>query len=97
MAESGRRCPGDALCACPRARCEHRLEHRSRSKAPLLSPRELQVLWLGAQGLSVGEIAEQLSIRPATVKTHFERAYLKLGAHDRAAAVASAFRLGLIR
>ncbi|MEA2285186.1 MAG: two-component system, NarL family, nitrate/nitrite response regulator NarL, partial [Solirubrobacteraceae bacterium] len=41
-------------------------------------------------------IAEQLFLSPATVKTHFEHIYEKLGVGDRAAAVAQALRTGLI-
>src|SRR5437763_2190002 len=61
-----------------------------------LSSRELQVLQLAAQGLSGPVIAERLVISPATVKTHFEHIYEKLGVTDRAAAVAEAMRQGLI-
>jgi PAS domain S-box-containing protein len=61
-----------------------------------LSARELEVLQLAAQGLSGPVIAERLIISPATVKTHFEHIYEKLGVTDRAAAVAEAMRQGLI-
>ena len=65
-------------------------------KAPRLSPRELEVLNLAAQGLSGPRIAEVLAIAPATIKTHFTHIYSKLDVTDRAAAVARALRLGLI-
>jgi DNA-binding CsgD family transcriptional regulator len=61
-----------------------------------LSPREREVLQMAARGIPSGEIAERLGLSPATVKSHFENAYLKLGARNRAAAVAKAMRLGLI-
>jgi PAS domain S-box-containing protein len=61
-----------------------------------LSARELEVLQLAAHGLSGPMIAEQLVIAPATVKTHFEHIYEKLGVTDRTAAVAEAMRQGLI-
>jgi PAS domain S-box-containing protein len=61
-----------------------------------LSARELEVLQLAAHGLSGPMIAEQLVIGPATVKTHFEHIYEKLGVTDRTAAVAEAMRQGLI-
>jgi DNA-binding CsgD family transcriptional regulator len=61
-----------------------------------LSGREREVLTLAAQGMSGRKIAEQLSISPATVKTHFERACAKLGVAGRTAAVAHALRTGLI-
>jgi DNA-binding CsgD family transcriptional regulator len=70
--------------------------HRGDLVAPLLTPRELQVLQLAARAVSAAEIAEELNISPATVKRHFEDAYARLGVSDRAAAVAQAMRHGLI-
>jgi PAS domain S-box-containing protein len=61
-----------------------------------LTPRERQVLQLAAYGLSGREIAAQLVVSPSTIKTHFNHIYEKLGVADRAAAVATALRLGLI-
>jgi len=61
-----------------------------------LTARELEVLALAAHGLTRGKIAERLSISSATVKTHFEHIYTKLGVSDRVAAVAHALRAGLI-
>jgi DNA-binding NarL/FixJ family response regulator len=61
-----------------------------------LTPRELQVLELAAEGNNGPMIAEQLVLSAATVRTHFENIYAKLGVRDRAAAVAKAMRLGLI-
>lgn len=71
------------------------LERRQAPEAPL-SGREIEVLQLAADGLGVEAIASRLILSPATVKTHFQRAYGKLDVRDRAAAVASAMRLGLI-
>jgi len=65
------------------------------SPAPL-SEREIEVLRLAAEGLSGPGIAERLVLSPATVKTHFEHIYEKLGVGDRAAAVAHALRTGMI-
>jgi PAS domain S-box-containing protein len=62
-----------------------------------LTPRELEVLGLAANGLIGPKIADELVLSPATVRTHFENIYRKLNAPDRAAAVAKAMRLGLIR
>jgi ATP/maltotriose-dependent transcriptional regulator MalT len=64
---------------------------------PDLSSREREVLQLAADGMGLGEIAQSLAIAPGTVRTHFGRTYAKLGVRDRAAAVAQAFRLGLIK
>lgn len=62
-----------------------------------LTIREREVLQLAAEGVAGPGIAERLVLSPATVKTHFEHIYGKLGVHDRAGAVARAMRLGLIR
>jgi PAS domain S-box-containing protein len=63
----------------------------------LLTPRELQVLQLAADGLNGPLIAEQLVVSTSTVRSHFRNIYEKLEVPDRAAAVARAMRLGLIR
>jgi DNA-binding CsgD family transcriptional regulator len=62
----------------------------------LLSPREQEVIQLAAEGMTGRQIAAHLVLSPATIKTHFEHAYEKLGVSDRAAAVARALRAGLI-
>lgn len=64
--------------------------------ASRLTPRELQVLELAAEGCSGPMIARQLWISAATVRTHFAHIYEKLNVNDRAGAVAKAMRLGLI-
>ena len=61
-----------------------------------LSPRELEVLQLVAEGRSAPEIGELLFVSAGTVKTHLKNIYGKLGARDRASAVAEALRRGLI-
>jgi ATP/maltotriose-dependent transcriptional regulator MalT len=61
-----------------------------------LSPRELEVLRLAADGRSGPEIARQLAVSPSTIKTHFEHIYEKLGVGERAGAVAYALRTGII-
>jgi two-component system nitrate/nitrite response regulator NarL len=63
---------------------------------PALSPREREVLAFIAEGLSGPDIARRLHLSPATVKTHLQTLYEKLGVSDRAAAVARAMRLGLL-
>jgi two-component system nitrate/nitrite response regulator NarL len=67
------------------------------SAAHGLSNRELEVLGLAAEGNTGPQIAARLSLSPATVKTHFENVYQKLGVSGRAAAVARALRTGLIQ
>jgi DNA-binding CsgD family transcriptional regulator len=61
-----------------------------------LSRREIEVLALASEGHSAAMIANELTLSPATVRTHFENIYAKLGVRDRAAAVARAMRMGLI-
>ncbi|MCW3015511.1 MAG: narL, partial [Solirubrobacterales bacterium] len=61
-----------------------------------LTPREADVLTLVSHGLTSPEIAEQLVVTTGTVRTHLENVYAKLGVGDRAAAVATALRHGLI-
>ncbi|HEY1480925.1 MAG TPA: LuxR C-terminal-related transcriptional regulator, partial [Gaiellales bacterium] len=71
--------------------------HRVDLGPPLLSPRELEVLTLAADGLSGPDIARRLFLAPSTVKTHFEKIYDKLGVGDRSAAVAYGLRFGLFK
>jgi two-component system nitrate/nitrite response regulator NarL len=73
-------------------------EIRARAEAPgrLLSEREMEVLRLTADGCSAPEIGRQLYLSAATVKTHLQRIYEKLGVTDRASAVAEGMRRGLL-
>ncbi|RPF36392.1 response regulator transcription factor [Streptomyces sp. TLI_185] len=61
-----------------------------------LSTREREVLALVARGTSNREIARELFISEATVKTHLTHLYAKLGVNDRAAAVATAYQRGIL-
>ena len=61
---------------------------------PSLTERELQVLRGMADGKSNAEIGRELFVSEDTVKTHARRLFRKLGARDRAHAVASGFRAG---
>jgi DNA-binding CsgD family transcriptional regulator len=61
-----------------------------------LTPRELEVLRLAADGLAGPQIASALQLSGATIKTHLANAYAKLGVSNRGAAVALALREGLI-
>jgi ATP/maltotriose-dependent transcriptional regulator MalT len=61
-----------------------------------ITARECEILQLVALGYSNADVAQELLVSPATVKTHLENVYKKLGVRDRAAAVAHALRAGLI-
>jgi DNA-binding NarL/FixJ family response regulator len=60
-----------------------------------LSPRELEVLRLVADGATNQVAARRLLVSETTIKTHLLHIYTKLGVRDRAAAVAVAFKRGL--
>jgi DNA-binding NarL/FixJ family response regulator len=67
-----------------------------RVDSPPLSKREKEILQKVAYGATTKEVAHDLGISPHTVKTHLERIFEKLGANDRAQAVAIAIRGGLV-
>jgi len=64
--------------------------------APLLTPRELEVLRAVGDGLSNKEVARRFGISAHTVKFHLEAVFAKLNASTRAEAVAKGLRRGLI-
>ncbi|MDQ1128704.1 response regulator transcription factor [Microbacterium sp. SORGH_AS_0888] len=74
-----------------------RLLARIRSPRPALTPRELDVLVLAAEGLGNAAIAERLFLSEATVKSHLAHVYDKLGVASRSAAVAAARTAGMLR
>jgi DNA-binding NarL/FixJ family response regulator len=63
----------------------------------VLTDRELEVLTMVARGMSNAEIAEELSISPATAKTHVAHLLTKLDARDRIQLVIMAYQSGLVR
>jgi DNA-binding CsgD family transcriptional regulator len=73
-----------------------REEDGVRIRRPALTERELQVLRGMADGKSNAEIGRDLFVSEDTVKTHARRLFRKLGARDRAHAVAAGFRTGLV-
>jgi len=72
------------------------MRRRMTPSGPQLSPREREVLQLLADGLAVAQIARRLYISESTAKTHISKLYEKLGAGNRAQALMTAMRLGLI-
>jgi len=71
---------------------------RQRAPGPVtLSARERELLELAAEGITSAEIAKRLYLSPNTVKTYWQRLYEKLGASDRASAIAEAIRRGLLK
>jgi DNA-binding NarL/FixJ family response regulator len=94
---------GDALLAPSiTRRLVERFALHSSQPAPMrrelshLTPRELDVLRLLARGLSNAELAAQLTLSEATVKTHVARLLAKLQLRDRVQAVVLAYETGLI-
>jgi DNA-binding NarL/FixJ family response regulator len=69
---------------------------KDESRFATLTPREIDVLCLIADGSSNSEIAKQFSVSGETVKTHVGRIFAKLGVRDRAQAVVAAYESGLV-
>lgn len=72
------------------------MQRRLTPTGPQLSPREREVLQLLADGLGVAAISRRLYISESTTKTHISKLYDKLGAANRAQALMTAIRVGLI-
>ncbi len=72
------------------------IRHRDAHERSGLTPREHAVLALAAEGLATREIAMRLDVASATIKTHLQSIYHKLDVSDRASAVASAIRRGML-
>jgi two-component system nitrate/nitrite response regulator NarL len=72
------------------------IQTRNTAGVTSLSPREREILALVADGKATAEIGKELHLSAATVKTHLQHAYEKLGVSDRAAAVAEALRRGVL-
>ena len=75
------------------ARSAHQV---AEDRLAVLTQREREVLALVGEGLSNHEIAERLTLSPATARTHVSRAMVKLRARDRAQLVVVAYQTGLV-
>lgn len=64
--------------------------------APMLTPREIQILERFASGETQSEVAVALFLSPHTIDSHVRKIYRKLGVRTQAAAVARAIKRGLI-
>jgi two-component system, NarL family, nitrate/nitrite response regulator NarL len=73
------------------------IQVRARDLSPLLSPREIEILSLVADGDTTAQAAAKLHLSSATIKSHLQNVYGKLGVADRSAAVAEAIRRGLLQ
>jgi len=69
---------------------------RKNAPGPRLTDREAEVLALLAEGLSVAQIATSIYVAESTAKAHISKIYEKLGAANRAQALMTALRLGLL-
>jgi ATP/maltotriose-dependent transcriptional regulator MalT len=69
---------------------------RMSAESTRLSTREHDVLLLLADGLSAAQIGEKLYLSESTAKSHIARIYQKLGAANRAQALVTAMRVGLL-
>ncbi len=73
------------------------MSRRAKATSISLTQREGEVLAILADGLSIADLAKRLYISESTAKTHISRLYEKLGAANRAQALMTAVRLGLIQ
>lgn len=84
------------------ARLQRMLRHRrhqettERMRIGRLTPRQLQILQLVAEGMSTREIAGKLGMSPLTLRTHVQNVLTRLGVHTKLEAVALAIKHGKV-
>ena len=69
---------------------------RAQPSGPSLTPREREALTLLAEGIPIATLAKRMYVSESTAKTHISKLYDKLGAANRAQALMTAVRLGLV-
>ncbi len=84
--------PGSFVCA----GLADAVKRRRSGQTPALTEREHDVLLLLAEGLGAGAIGQRLYLSESTTKSHIARIYQKLGAANRAQALVTAMRIGLL-
>lgn len=84
--------PGSFVCA----GLTDAVMRRRSGQTPALTDREHDVLLLLAEGLGAGAIGQRLYLSESTTKSHIARIYQKLGAANRAQALVTAMRIGLL-
>jgi DNA-binding NarL/FixJ family response regulator len=70
---------------------------QTRARHPALTPREIQIMYLVAEGKRNKEVAHALAISEETVITHLKNIFAKLAVNDRTAALSVAIRRGIIQ
>ncbi|MEV3927556.1 response regulator transcription factor [Actinomadura coerulea] len=84
------------LRAIVRAAYEGTLRDEAPPARALLTPRQCEVLACVASGMTNTEVAQELGLRPTTVKAYWQEILQRIGARNRADAIATAYRLGLL-
>lgn len=69
---------------------------RSKPRGPQLTAREVEVLALAAEGLSIEQMSRRMFVAESTTKSHLSRIYSKLGVSTRAQALMAAIDTGLL-
>jgi two-component system, NarL family, nitrate/nitrite response regulator NarL len=86
-----------------RARLARLLRHRrqqqatERQRANRLTPRQVEILQLMADGVGPKEIARRLGVSPLTLRTHVQNILTRLGVHSKVEAIAVAMRQGRVK
>ena len=75
----------------------HLVEDIAKAKDPEVTPRQVELLQLAAEGKTMPEMADELFLSRETIKEHLERARFIMGAKNIAHAIAIAFRDELIK